>query len=114
MICTVLVFDEAAQRLRHGAAPSLPAEYNRSVDGISIGPCAGSCGTAAYKREPVFATDIATDSHWVDYVELAATFGLGSCCSTPVFSSEGILLGTVAMYYRRPHEPSAHDTMRLR
>src|SRR5215472_11850124 len=114
MMCTVLIFDEAAQCLRHGAAPSVPAEYNRIVDGIGIGPCVGSCGSAAYKREPVFATDIATDPHWADYVELAATFGLGSCCSTPVFSSDGILLGTVAMYYRRPHEPSAHDRELIR
>ena len=114
MMCTVLVFDEAAQCLRHGAAPSMPAEYNRIVDGMHIGPCVGSCGSAAYKREPVFATDIASDPHWADYVELAATFGLGSCCSTPVFSSDGILLGTVAMYYRRPHEPSAHDRELIR
>src|SRR5262249_35553945 len=92
MMCTVLVFDDAAQCLRHGAAPSVPAEYNRIVDGVRIGPCVGSCGSAAYAREPVFATDIATDPHWVDYAELAATFGLGACCSTPVFSSEGALL----------------------
>jgi serine phosphatase RsbU (regulator of sigma subunit) len=92
----------------------MPAEYNRIVDGIGIGPRVGSCGSAAYKREPVFATDIASDPHWADYVELAATFGLGSCCSTPVFSSDGILLGTVAMYYRRLHEPSAHDRELIR
>src|SRR6188472_491827 len=114
MICTVLVFDEAAQCLRHGAAPSMPAEYNRIVDGVHIGPRVGSCGSAAYKREPVFATDIATDLHWTDYVELAAKFGLGACCSTPVFSSDGALLGTVAMYYRDPHEPSEHDRELIR
>ena len=114
MMCTVLVFDEAAQCLRHGAAPSMPAEYNRIVDGVHIGPRVGSCGSAAYKREPVFATDIASDPHWAGYVELAGKFGLGACCSTPVFSSDGILLGTVAMYYRRPHEPSAHDRELIR
>src|SRR5882724_6258448 len=114
MMCTVLVFDEAAQCLRHGAAPSMPEEYNRIVDGVHIGPCVGSCGSAAYKREPVFATDIATDPHWADYAELAATFGLGACCSTPVFSSDGALLGTVAMYYRNPHQPSEHDRELIR
>ena len=114
MMCTVLVFDEDAQCLRHGAAPSMPAEYNRIVDGIRIGPRVGSCGSAAYKRERVFATDISTDPHWADYVELAATFGIGACCSTPVFSSEGALLGTVAMYYRNPHEPSEHDRELIR
>jgi PAS domain S-box-containing protein len=114
MMCTVLIFDEAAQCLRHGAAPSMPAEYNRIVDGVHIGPCVGSCGSAAYKRERVFATDIATDPHWADYAELAATFGLGACCSTPVFSSDGALLGTVAMYYRNPHQPSEHDRELIR
>jgi PAS domain S-box-containing protein len=114
MICSVLIFDEDAGCLREGAAPSLPKEYNRIVDGVRIGPRVGSCGSAAYMREPVFATDIATDPRWADYVELAATFGLGACCSTPVFSSDGTLLGTVAMYYLHPHEPSAHDRELIR
>lgn len=114
MMCTVLVFDEASQCLRHGAAPSLPAEYNQLVDGIKIGPCAGSCGSAAYTRQPVFATNVATDPHWASYAELAANFGIGACCSTPVFSSDGVLLGTVAMYYRVPHQPSEHDRELIR
>jgi PAS domain S-box-containing protein len=114
MMCTVLVFDDVAQCLRHGAAPSMPAEYNRIIDGLRIGPCVGSCGSAAYTLEPVFATDIATDPHWADYTKLAATFGFGSCCSTPIFSSEGALLGTVAMYYRNPHQPSEHDRELIR
>jgi PAS domain S-box-containing protein len=114
MMCTVLMFDEETQCLRHGAAPSLPTEYNQLVDGIGIGPLVGSCGSAAYKREPVFATNITTDPHWADYIELAAKFRIGACCSTPVFSSEGVLLGTVAMYYQHPHEPSAHDRELIR
>jgi PAS domain S-box-containing protein len=114
MTCTVLIFDEEAQCLRHGAAPGLPAEYNKLVDGLRIGPCVGSCGSAAYKRERVFATDVATDPHWSDFVALAAKFGIGACCSTPVFSSDGMLLGTVAMYYHHAHEPSAHDRELIR
>jgi len=114
MICSVLIFDEEAQCLREGAAPGLPEGYNQIVDGVGIGPNIGSCGSAAYAREPVFATDIATDPHWVDFIDLAQTFGLGACCSTPIFSSDGNLLGTVAMYYRTPHKPSAHDRELIR
>ena len=114
MMCTVLIFDEDAQCLRHGAAPSLPAEYNKLVDGLHIGPRVGSCGSAAYTRERVFATDVTTDPHWADFVALATQFGIGACCSTPVFSSDGMLLGTVAMYYRQPHQPSAHDCELIR
>jgi PAS domain S-box-containing protein len=114
MMCTVLIFDEVAQCLRHGAAPSLPEEYNRAVDGIRVGPRAGSCGTAAYERERVFVTNVSTDPRWADYAGLAATFGIGACCSTPVFSSDGALLGTVAMYYHKPHQPSEHDRELIR
>src|ERR1043166_1085510 len=114
MMCTVLVFDEEAQCLRHGAAPSLPEEYNKLVDGIHIGPGVGSCGSAAYTRQPVFATNVRIDPHWADYIQLAASFGIGACCSTPVFSSDGVLLGTVAMYYHDSHEPSAHDRELIR
>ena len=114
MMCTVLIFDEDAQCLRHGAAPSLPAEYNKLVDGLHIGPRVGSCGSAAYTRERVFATDVTTDPHWADFVALVTQFRIGACCSTPVFSSDGMLLGTVAMYYRQPHEPSAHDCELIR
>ena len=41
------------KHLRHGAAPSLPPPYTAAIDGAEIGPCAGSCGTAAYLGEPV-------------------------------------------------------------
>src|SRR4029077_12511859 len=114
MMCTVLIFDEEAECLRHGAAPSMPEEYNRIVDGVRIGPCVGSCGSAAYKREPVFATNIAEDSHWTDYVELARKFGFGACCSPPVFSHAGAILGTVTMSYGQPREPSPHDRELIR
>ena len=109
LICSILMLDEAGERLLHGAAPSLPEAYNRMIDGVAIGPSAGSCGTAAFQRRPVFVTDIAADPLWEGWKDLAAAHGLGACCSTPVFSSEGALLGTVAMYYRRPHQPGAHD-----
>jgi len=48
-------------RLRHGAAPSLPKTYTDAINGITIGPSAGSCGTAAYRGQPVIVEDIASD-----------------------------------------------------
>ena len=109
MLCSVLLADEKRQRLLHGAAPSLPDAYNTAVHGLVIGPKAGSCGTAAFKHKPVFVDDIAGDPLWNDFKHLAATHGLGACHSTPIVSSRGRLLGTIAMYYRRPHNPGAHD-----
>ncbi len=114
MLCSVLLMDESGERLLHGAAPSLPDAYNTAIHNVRIGPRVGSCGTAAFERRPVFVTDIGSDPLWTDYRELAAANGLGACCSTPIIASDGRVLGTVAMYYREPHEPSRHDRVLTR
>ena len=109
MLCSFLFFDEGEQVLRHGAAPSLPDAFNEIVDGIGVGPEAGSCGTAAFRREPVVVRDIATDPLWAGYREIAAQFGLAACWSSPVCGADGNLLGTFAMYFREPRGPTAED-----
>jgi signal transduction histidine kinase len=91
--------------MRHGAAPNLPAAYNAGVDGQPIGPAAGSCGTAAFLGRPVLVSDIESDPLWADYRELARAHGLRSCWSTPIFSGDGRVLGTFALYYQKPRSP---------
>jgi len=53
MLCSILLLDPDGVHLRHCTAPRLPAEYTRHIDGAAIGPQAGSCGTAAYRRQRV-------------------------------------------------------------
>ena len=107
MLCSVLLLDDEGTRLRHGSAPSLAEAYFTAIDGSRIGPSAGSCGTAAYRREQVVVTDIMNDPLWPDYRELALQHGLRACWSTPIFGPQGDLLGTFAMYFRTPGSPSA-------
>ena len=109
MLSSILLLDSHGLNLRHGAAPSLPESYVRAIDGIAIGPSAGSCGTAAYRREPVIVSDIATDPLWADFRDLGLSHGLRACWSTPIFSSQGDVLGTFAMYYREPRNPDQPD-----
>jgi two-component system, cell cycle sensor histidine kinase and response regulator CckA len=105
MLASILLLDEDGVHLRHGAAPSLPDSYVRAIDGTAIGPGVGSCGTAAYLGEPTVASKIATDPRWADFRDLALSHGLEACWSTPIFSAGGRVLGTFALYYRRPGEP---------
>src|SRR5256884_6466445 len=88
-LSSILLVDPSANRLRHGAAPSLPGPYNEAIDGVAIGPFAGSCGTAAYRAEPVIVSDINTDPLWADYRDVALAHGLRACWSTPILSSAG-------------------------
>ena len=108
-LSSILLVDPSANRLRHGAAPSLPGPYNEAIDGVAIGPFAGSCGTAAYRAEPVIVSDINTDPLWADYRDVALAHGLRACWSTPILSSAGKVLGTFAIYYREPRSPTALD-----
>src|ERR1041385_3662637 len=101
-IASVLLLDESGQHLKHGAAPNLPDTYNRSIDGAAIGPKAGSCGTAAYRREPVLVKDITTDPLWTIYRHLLEPQRLRACSSFPILSSESRGLGTFAVYYKQP------------
>jgi PAS domain S-box-containing protein len=108
-IGSILLLDADGVHVRHGAAPNLPLAYTQAIDGAWIGPAAGSCGTAAFERRPVYVEDIEADPLWADYRELARAHGLRACWSTPIFSNEGRVLGTFALYYREPRAPTADD-----
>lgn len=106
---SVLLLDDDGVTLRHGAAPNLPAAYCAAIDGERIGPAAGSCGTAAYRRERVIVRDIMTDPLWERFRGIAGQFGLAACWSTPIFDPDGRVLGTFAMYYDEPRTPGELD-----
>ena len=105
LLCSVLLLDEDGIHMRHGSAPSLPAEYVSAIDGSAIGPKTGSCGTSAFRKEPVFVEDIENDPLWEDYKFLALPHNLRACWSSPIFDEQHKVLGTFAVYYRRPALP---------
>ena len=106
---SVLLLDDDGVTLHHGAAPNLPAAYCNAIDGSRIGPEAGSCGTAAFRRERVIVRDISTDPLWARYKALAEPHHLAACWSTPILDTDGQILGTFAMYYDHPNEPTESD-----
>jgi signal transduction protein with GAF and PtsI domain len=109
MLCSVLLLSDDGDHIRHGAAPSLPEAYVKAVDGGRIGPKNGSCGTAMYRGEAVFVTDLLSDPLWEDYRDLAKASGLRACWSTPILSGRGKVLGSFAMYYREPRTPTGDE-----
>jgi len=108
MLTSIQLFDTEGGHMRLCISPSLPPEFAVAYNGVAIGPCAGSCGTAAWRREPVYVADIATDPLWADYKNLALPHGLRACWSTPIFDADKNLLGTFAIYYRHTGLPDEH------
>jgi PAS domain S-box-containing protein len=105
LLCSVLLLDGEGKTLRLGASPSLDPSFRDAIDGIPIGVSAGSCGTAAYLRRPVFVSDIETDPLWADCDPLVRAHGIRACWSMPMLSHEDRVLGTFAIYYRESRVP---------
>ena len=108
ILCTIWLPDEEAKQLVCVAAPSLPGFIDH-VGPMLMGPKGGSCGTAVYRREPVYVTDILIDPIWEEYRDRVSCFGIRSVWSRPMFTSEGRVLGTFAILYREPRSPATAD-----
>jgi formate hydrogenlyase transcriptional activator len=108
MACTIWLPDVDGKYLYCAAAPSLPG-FSHHVGRTLVCPKGASCGTAVYRREPVYATDILTDPIWDDYRHVMLPFGIRSVWSRPLFTSDGKVLGTFAMLYRETRSPDASD-----
>ena len=109
VICSVVAI-ETDGRLRTVAGPSLPKHYRDAVDTLHVGPCVGSCGTAAYLARPVQVLDVATDPLWAPYKHLALPLGLRACWSMPIVRSDGTVAATFAIYSR--HSRAASEVER--
>ena len=105
--CSILSLE--GEQLFHCAAPNISAEYSQLINGVHIGPNVGSCGTAAYRKSRVIVENIETSPLWEDYKELALGFGLKSCWSTPIISTQSKILGTFAIYHNVAKVPSTKD-----
>ena len=109
VITSILLLSRDGKRLSHGAGPNLPQSYRVAIDGAEIGPCAGSCGTAAFFGRPVYVNDIASDPLWADYRHVALPHGLRSCWSTPIRDNAGSVIATFAIYHRTVGSPSREE-----
>ncbi|NRA34932.1 MAG: response regulator [Polyangiaceae bacterium] len=108
--CSILLIDDSGKHVTVGAGPSLPLEYNEAVQGLSIGPAVGSCGTAAFWNRPVVVENIAADPLWKDLRDAAAIAGVAACWSVPITgTTNGEVLGAMALYSDEPRRPHGHE-----
>ncbi|HYT22643.1 MAG TPA: sigma 54-interacting transcriptional regulator [Candidatus Polarisedimenticolia bacterium] len=108
-VCSIFLLDEDGQHLRYAAAPKMSDEYRVATDGVSIGPHVGSCGAAAYLRQPVFVSDVLSHPHFANFRDLIVRTGLRASWSSPIVSHDGRVLGTFGMFYREVREPGPDE-----
>lgn len=106
LFCSVLLLDEDGRTVKHLSSPSLPVGFTNKINGLEIGPEAGSCGTAIFLRKTVIVSDIKNDLLWANYKQLAGKYKLAACWSFPIVTSSNKVLGSFAGYYREKIAPS--------
>src|SRR6266852_7526274 len=109
IISAVMLMDTDGLRLWPAAGRRVPKGWVEAISPLTIGPCIGSCGTAASRKQRVTVSDIATDPLWVDYRDVALSYGFRAAWSQPLLSKDQQVLGTFGMYYAEPRTPSATD-----
>ena len=85
--------------LAWASAPSFPSDVVRLFKPIRVLGGAASVSIAEVARSTVFWEDVRTCPFWVERSHLAAQMGIVSCRSTPILSTDGILLGMLALHY---------------
>lgn len=112
-ICSILLLNKEKTLLLHGAGPGLPDSYNNHINGISVGPKNGSCGTAVFRKERVIVPDIASDPLWENISALPLSIGLKSCWSSPIFDKDHKVLGTFGIYSRKVRQPGKGELVQI-
>ena len=106
IISSILLMDPDGQRLRPAAGSRVPSGWARAITPVTIGPCVGSCGTAAFLKKPVIVSNIASDPLWVDFRDVALSHGLRAAWSHPLLSKNDEVLGTFCLYYPEVRSPT--------
>jgi PAS domain S-box-containing protein len=109
IISSVLLMDRYGNRLRPGAGSRVPSGWAEAINPVTIGPCVGSCGTAAFLKKRVIVSDIASDPLWAVFRDVALSHGLRAAWSQPLTSKNGEVLGSFCMYYAEPRSPTNSD-----
>src|SRR6185295_16858598 len=106
--CGIYFIDWHSGTFQFGLAPSLPATFNDPVKGLTVTADAGPCGVAALSKSQVIATDVESDPRFQSATirPLLLAHGLRSHWSTPIFSRDGEVLGTFAIFQDHPSSPT--------
>lgn len=105
VVCSILTVD-TDRKLRTLAAPNLPTAYSQGIDGVSVGPGVGACGSAAHFGTEVLTLDLRTDPSWQDFLPLTSLLAARACWSSPIQSRNGTVIGTFAFYFPASRDPT--------
>jgi PAS domain S-box-containing protein len=113
--CSIMLIDPSGSKVLQVIAPSLPPSYRDRFTGTPLDREGGPCTRAAHSKIQVVVSDVAADRQWDAHGWRVATLahGLKACWSTTIVASNGLVLGTFAIYWREPHCPTEQDSKNI-
>jgi len=109
-VTTIMLTDADGKRLYHGGGTRVPNEWLSTMFPLPIAFEGGLCATAAFLKERVIVSDVATEPNWPDqYRDLAIRNGIRAAWSEPILNNENEALGTFALYSHESRVPTPED-----
>ena len=110
VLCGFLVVDQERQLLRLGAGPRIPKDLADACQDVPIGGSEDAFGATAAQGKTAVILDVDSDLRAESLREVAGRCGVAGIWSTPIFDSlSQRVIGTVAMFFETPREPTAPE-----
>ncbi len=107
-LCSVSLVSPSGARLQPTAAPNLPVSLVELVHALPVAAESSPFAMAVCQSAQVIASDIASDTQWVEsgWQQLALDHGLQCCWATPIPSASGKVLGVLGITFRQARTPT--------
>ena len=109
LLAAITLLDHESGELRLAAAPSFPAALRQAVALSRVEAGAGVSAIAALSRDRAVFPDLAGDPAAEAWRAQLLEQGIRASWSTPLFATDGTVLGTLDVHYREPRAPGPGD-----
>lgn len=100
-VSSVCMVDRNSKSLTFAAAPNLSSVFQEAYSKCAILPKSGPCMASVYFNESVYFSDLTEAKHTEQFKKLAASEGLSSSWSSPIYSQMGQLIGVFSLFSRK-------------
>lgn len=107
--CAVLLCDDEAARFERAYSDSLSPGFQAFLAERSVAAAVCPAGHAGVHREPVRVDDLAAETRWPAFCQLALAQGMTAVACFPLLASDGRLLGVLTLLHERSDEGDSED-----
>lgn len=104
----VYLLDERGSRLKLRAGAGLTDAFRSAAAALDVAPLHPS-GLAVLSGQRVVMRDLDHDPRWAASASFSREHSIMACCSIPIRSTRGKMLGAMSVYYGSPYDLRARD-----